>query len=693
MDLVSRRWRSLSLGSKLTGLTSLLVLVVIAALTYMTIQRERANFRQALENQADLLLDTLPLTMRDQLYRQELDELVEIAKVVSNDPNISLFIIYNNAGVVLVDASEAEPTFSQAVDSLGKMLVESDPNQIYMNWEDEQLIAGRPVVLGNQPTGAVAIGLSTAPLDQKITDLTRQSVLLAFATMVLGAVLAFVIARQITNPLSDLTDVAAKMTGGELSTRVEMQRNDEIGQLGDAFNQMAQAIQRRETELRNLAEHLEILVEERTAELADANSHLKEEIAERVRAEETLQLANERLSIIRQVDDELSQQLDVAYVSTVALDAAIRLSTATAGFIGVTEIDGDGLRVIQAVGTYPEAFAGSRLSPDVGIVSRVIRQRQAEIVADVAADPDYHAMIPQTRALMVFPLVSHRRFVGILNLETHAPESFTPNTFEFLKLLTARISVAIDNAHMFEERAQLVQELETFAHTVAHDLKNPLGGVLGYTSLLLDKLDTTSKDYIQRYLQAIERSGTKMKNIIEALLMLAGVRAADEVELSPLDMGYIIAEVQHRLDFMVQEYRAEMIVPDFDTWPGAMGYTPWVEQVWINYLSNALKYGGRPPCVELGATAEADGEMIRFWVRDNGPGLAPEDQAKLFTPFTRVSEAQVEGHGLGLSIVQRIVEKFGGAVGVESTPGQGSTFFFTLPAESSHQTEARAENK
>jgi signal transduction histidine kinase len=67
-------------------------------------------------------------------------------------------------------------------------------------------------------------------------------------------------------------------------------------------------------------------------------------------------------------------------------------------------------------------------------------------------------------------------------------------------------------------------------------------------------------------------------------------------------------------------------------------------------------------------------------VRDNGPGLTPEDQAKLFTPFTRVSEAQIEGHGLGLSIVQRIVEKLGGTVGVESAPGQGSTFFFTLPA-------------
>jgi signal transduction histidine kinase len=78
-----------------------------------------------------------------------------------------------------------------------------------------------------------------------------------------------------------------------------------------------------------------------------------------------------------------------------------------------------------------------------------------------------------------------------------------------------------------------------------------------------------------------------------------------------------------------------------------MGYGPWVEEVWINYLSNAIKYGGQPPRVELGATAEADG-VIRFWVRDNGLGLAPGDQVKLFTPFTRLDEVRAKGHGLGL---------------------------------------------
>jgi signal transduction histidine kinase len=122
-----------------------------------------------------------------------------------------------------------------------------------------------------------------------------------------------------------------------------------------------------------------------------------------------------------------------------------------------------------------------------------------------------------------------------------------------------------------------------------------------------------------------------------------------------------------------------------DVWPKALGYAPWIEEVWVNYLSNAIKYGGRPPRVELGAAVQAGGSTpptVRFWSQDDGPGLTPEEQARLFVPFTRLAQGKAKGHGLGLSIVRRIVEKLGGEVGVESegVPGQGSLFFFTLPA-------------
>ena len=110
-----------------------------------------------------------------------------------------------------------------------------------------------------------------------------------------------------------------------------------------------------------------------------------------------------------------------------------------------------------------------------------------------------------------------------------------------------------------------------------------------------------------------------------------------------------------------------------------LGYAPWVEEIWVNYLSNGLKYGGSPPYLELGAALQPDG-FVKFWVTDNGNGIPLEDQARLFAEFVRLEVARVEGHGLGLSIVRRITDKLGGTVGMDSQLGEGSTFYFTLPA-------------
>jgi two-component system sensor histidine kinase/response regulator len=222
------------------------------------------------------------------------------------------------------------------------------------------------------------------------------------------------------------------------------------------------------------------------------------------------------------------------------------------------------------------------------------------------------------------------------------------------------------------------QELDAFAHTVAHDLKGPLSTGIGVCSLLHEDWPELSAEQIDQLLQMMMRVAHKMHNIIEELLLLASVRK-EEVEITQIDMGGLVAEAQERLAHMITEHQAEVIVSK--SWPAALGYGPWVEEVWTNYLSNAIQYGGRPPRVELGATPQADG-MVRFWVRDNGTGLTAEEQSRLFTPFTRLEQVRAKGHGLGLSIVRRIVEKLGGQVGVESEVGRGSVFTFTLPGAS-----------
>ncbi|MFN2189056.1 MAG: sensor histidine kinase [Candidatus Promineifilaceae bacterium] len=135
-------------------------------------------------------------------------------------------------------------------------------------------------------------------------------------------------------------------------------------------------------------------------------------------------------------------------------------------------------------------------------------------------------------------------------------------------------------------------------------------------------------------------------------------------------------ETRSRLSHLINQNKATISVPA--AWPTALGHKPWVVEVWVNYLSNAIIHGGRPAEIELGAMVQRDGKA-RFWVQDNGPGITLENRKKLFEPFTKLYEVQTGGHGLGLSIVQRIVTKLGGEVGVDSEPGMGSVFWFTLP--------------
>lgn len=221
-------------------------------------------------------------------------------------------------------------------------------------------------------------------------------------------------------------------------------------------------------------------------------------------------------------------------------------------------------------------------------------------------------------------------------------------------------------------------ELNTFSRTVAHDLKNPLTGVIGFADLLL--LDKTLAEKSRKHAELISKSGRSMVDIIDALLLLAaGSRSSSQmqIEFHPLDMAKIVSQViQNRLLHMINEFKGDIILPD--VWPTAKGYGPWIEEIWANYLSNALKYGGKPPTLKLGADELPDGRT-KFWVQDNGRGLTEEQQAKLFLPFSRLHKKEAEGHGLGLAIVQQIAEKLQGEVGVRSNLDQGSTFYFILP--------------
>jgi len=243
------------------------------------------------------------------------------------------------------------------------------------------------------------------------------------------------------------------------------------------------------------------------------------------------------------------------------------------------------------------------------------------------------------------------------------------------------------------------EELDAFSHTVAHDLRNPLGTIIGFSEMLMSEYGSQLEGDVKEYINKIMDMGCKMNQITDSLLLLSNVRKAD-VKANELNMENIISETLSRFTLLIEEKNAKIKFPG--SWPVGLGYAPWVEEVWVNYLSNALKYGGDNVQIELGFDIDeqtvTNEKMVRFWVKDNGPGISVDDQERLFHNFERLEQIKIVGHGLGLSIVRRIVEKLNGQVGIESKiegrdDEKGSLFYFTLPyhSEGDHKNVTRNE--
>lgn len=252
-------------------------------------------------------------------------------------------------------------------------------------------------------------------------------------------------------------------------------------------------------------------------------------------------------------------------------------------------------------------------------------------------------------------------------------------SLSYLDTESGRFGLAFFTDIMLRKQAERVlqeqnEALNTFAYTVAHDLQTSLAVLIGLSDALAEDHSTLSEAELRRHLVTISKQGEKMSGIIREVLLLASMRK-EEVATTALEMAPIVEAALQRLQYVIQESQAEIRLPD--KYPQALGYGPWVEEVWLNYLSNALKYGGQPPRIEIGSTLQDDG-YIKFWVRDNGPGLTPAQQAQLFQSEQPLTRLRVKGHGLGLSIVRQIMRKIDGHVAVESEVGRGSTFSFSL---------------
>lgn len=405
---------------------------------------------------------------------------------------------------------------------------------------------------------------------------------------------------------------------------------------------------------------------------------------------EQLENQNQTLQLLNKASQALIETLDTEVVLKRILQVTNKAIGAEGSSVWLWD-DNQSDRLICRAAYYPKhvkSLLGQHIKSGQGVAGWVGRHGKSTVVLNTELDQRFYPGVDsesgfKTKSIIAVPLNMHERTIGVLEVVNKLNSTFTNNDLTVIDTIAATAAVAIENARLVEALQKQMEdlqaqneELDAFDHSVAHDLQNPLSLIVGFTDVLRQaEFKVIPESDRQHALEMIMTSAQKMSTIIHELLLLSRIRKV-EVEKVPLNMEDIVDAALMRVSHMLDSY--QVVVHRPETWPIALGHSAWIEEVWENYISNAIKYGGRPPIIELGATLEDDGNSARFWVKDNGEGISPAEQTRLFAPFTRFSNVKVSGQGLGLSIVQRVMNKLGGTVSVDSTVGEGSTFSFVL---------------
>ena len=393
-----------------------------------------------------------------------------------------------------------------------------------------------------------------------------------------------------------------------------------------------------------------------------------------------LQRRNRNLRRVNEVSQKLTTMLNEEAVMGYLVEAAAQIIGTPAASLWMWE--DEHLQALTCCATYPpselNALRNYRILPDQGVAGWVVTNGVSSVTSNAYQDARFTSEIDRetgfiTQSMLAVPLMIRDKVIGVIEILNKEYTHFDEEDLTMVETLAAGAAIAIENAKLVTSLQAQNSELDAFAHTVAHDLKHQLAKILGFSDMLHDSISYLEPDEIVQMSAVIAKGAHKMDSIIREILLLSGVRKK-AVTLTTVNMAHIVDEAFHRLSHMLGENDATFIAPE--KWPQVYGYAPWIEEVWVNYISNAIKYGGHPPRVELGCEVEED--RVWFWVKDNGKGLTEEEQNQLFVQFTRLTR-RAEGQGLGLSIVRRIVSKLGGEVAVDSVVGQGCVFKFSLP--------------
>jgi signal transduction histidine kinase len=321
-------------------------------------------------------------------------------------------------------------------------------------------------------------------------------------------------------------------------------------------------------------------------------------------------------------------------------------------------------------------------------------------ILDAQADPDYELhkalKIGDWHTMLGVPLIREGNLIGVFGLSRKAIRAFTDKQVELVTTFADQAVIAIENVRLFDEIQDKSRQLEEasqhksqFLANMSHELRTPLNAILGYTELMADGAYGEPSDKMLGILKRLEANGNHLLGLINDVLDLSKIEAGQLVlELSDYCIQDIAQTVRSTLEPLAADKKLAFKVEMAPELPPGHGDGRRLTQVLINLVGNAIKFTDTG---EVAIKAEANNGSFHVSVRDTGPGISAADQAKLFQEFQQADNAITRkkgGTGLGLAISKRIIEMHGGKIWVESQPGQGSTFAFSLPVIVERQVEA-----
>lgn len=412
-----------------------------------------------------------------------------------------------------------------------------------------------------------------------------------------------------------------------------------------------------------------------------------------------IQLADrvQELETLERIDRNLNRTLDLGEVARITVRSAVQTLRADAGALGLVSDSPPVLRIIAYEGYDESVFIreGDEFfwALNEGIVGRVMRTRQADLVTDIRIDPDYKHGLEGALSQMTVPMISGTDITAVLVLEKASEPRFSLTNWLFAQRIAEHASIAIANAQYYAALTEANQSKNEFMGFAAHEMKTPLASVKGYADVLLAGMTGELNEQQKNFVNIIQANARRMDALISDLRDSARLDANEfRVDLAPVQLRDIVDDTMASLQSMLDDKNQSLVEEIPDDLPAIHGDAARLVQVFTNLVSNAHKYSEESATITISAEVVSDyissrqqklGEMIVVAVKDEGYGMTDEEVRRLFRErYFRSNSPRVQeqpGTGLGMMLTSGIVDRHGGDIRVESELEVGTTFYVALP--------------